>query len=78
MPSTPRIFVGAATVHVAGVVCGHCLDAVQASVRRVRGIRSVSVDRSTSTITVVADQPVDRTDVDAAVARTGHKPEPLR
>jgi copper chaperone CopZ len=77
MTSTPRTFVGAATVRVAGAVCGHCLDAVQASVRHVPGVRSVAVDHAAGTVTVVADQPVERTDVDAAVARTGHTPLPL-
>lgn len=78
MSSTPRIFVGTATVRVDDASCGHCLDAVQASVRQVPGIRSVAVDHTARTVTVVADDPVDRTDVDAAVARTGHTPAPLR
>jgi copper chaperone CopZ len=78
MSSTPRIFVGTATVRVAGASCGHCLDAVQASVRHVPGIRWIAVDHAAHTITVVADQPVERTDVDAAVLRTGHTPAPLR
>lgn len=77
MSSTPRIFVGPTTVRVTGAVCGHCLDAVQASVRQVPGVRSVAVDHGTGTVTVVADRPVDRTDVDAAVARTGHRAHPL-
>lgn len=78
MPMTPRVFIGTATVKVAGPLCGHCLDAVAASVRHVPGIRSVAVDHLAGTVTVVADQPVDRADVDAAVARTGHSPVPLR
>jgi copper chaperone CopZ len=77
MPSTPRAFVGTAVVRVAGPVCGHCLDAVSASVRHVPGVRSVAVDHAARTVTVVADQPVDRADVDAAVARTGHRPVAL-
>lgn len=72
MSSTPRTFVGTATVHVADALCGHCLDAVQASVRQVAGIRQVAVDHTARTVTVVTDEPVDRTDVEAAVARTGH------
>ncbi|QGQ19427.1 copper-transporting ATPase [Cellulomonas sp. JZ18] len=78
LPATPRTFVGTATVRVADVVCGHCLDAVQASVRQVAGIRSVTVDHAARTLTVVADEPVDRADLDAAVARTGHAAVPLR
>ena len=74
MSSTPRIFVGTATVRVAGTGCGHCLDAVQASVRQVPGIRSIAVDHTIRTITVVADEPVDRSDIEAAVTRTGHTP----
>ncbi len=78
MPMTPRVFIGTATVRVAGPPCGHCLDAMAAAVRQVPGIRSVALDHVTGTVTVVADQPVDRADVDAAVARTGHSPIPLR
>jgi copper chaperone CopZ len=77
MSSTPRIFVGPATVRVVGASCGHCLDAVQASVRQVPGLRSVAVDQHAHTVTVVADEPVDRTEVDAAVTRTGHLPAPV-
>ncbi len=77
MSSTPRTFVGSATVRVAGAVCGHCLDAALASVRQVPGIRSVAVDQTQQTLTVVADEPVDRADVEAAVARTGHDVAPL-
>jgi copper chaperone CopZ len=78
MSSTPRIFVGSATVRVADACCRHCLDAVLASVRHVPGIGSVAVDHVARTVTVVADQPLDRTDVDAAVVRAGHTPAPLR
>ncbi|MFP3712129.1 heavy-metal-associated domain-containing protein [Puerhibacterium sp. TATVAM-FAB25] len=78
MSSTPRVFVGTATVRVADAPCGHCLDAVQASVRRVPGVRSVAVDHAAGIVTVLADDPVDLTDVDAAVARTGHTPAPVR
>lgn len=78
MSSTPRTFVGAATVRIAGAVCGHCLDAVQASVRQVPGVRSVTVDHVAGTVTVVVDHPVDLTDVDAAVSRAGHSTIPFR
>lgn len=76
LPATPRTFVGTAVVRVADVGCGHCLDAVQASVRQVAGIRAVTVDHTARTLTVVADQPVDRADVVAAVTRTGHRIAP--
>lgn len=78
MPLTPRVFIGTATVRVAGPLCGHCLDAVAVSVRHVVGIRSVAVDHTAATVTVVTDQPVDRAEIDAAVARTGHGTAPLR
>ncbi|MBX9245620.1 heavy-metal-associated domain-containing protein [Actinotalea ferrariae] len=77
MRSTPRTFVGSTTVRVAGEVCGHCLDAALVSVRQVPGIRSVAVDHTRRTLTVVADEPVDRADVEAAVTRTGHCVAPL-
>lgn len=78
MSSTPRAFVGTATVRVTDAACGHCLDAVLASVRRVPGVRSVAVDHTAGVVTVLADDPVDLTDVDAAVADTGHTPAPVR
>jgi len=78
MPSTPRTFVGTATVRVTDAVCGHCLDAVQVTVRQVPGVRSVTVDHLAGTITVVAAHPVDLTTIHAAVSRAGHGTEPLR
>ena len=78
MSSTPRTFVGTATVRVDDLACGHCLDAVQASVRQVRGVRVVAVDHAAGTVTVVAAEPVDRTEIDEAVARTGHRPARVR
>lgn len=78
MTSTPRSFVGATTVRVVDASCGHCLDAVLASVRQVPGVRSVAADHAARTVTVVAEEPVDRTDVEAAVARTGHVAAPVR
>lgn len=77
MSSTPRVFVGPATVRIAGAVDAPCLDAVQASLHLVPGLRAVAVDHGARTVTVVADRPVDRTDVDAAVSRTGHRTLPL-
>lgn len=77
MSSTPRTFVGAATIRVAGAVCGHCLDAVQAAVRQVPGVRSVTVDHVAGTVTIVADQPVDLTEVESAASRAGRSTVPL-
>ena len=78
MPSTPRVFVGSATVRVVGATCGHCLDAVSAAVHRVPGVRSVAVDPTARTVTVVVDAPTDRADIDAAVRLTGHGSVPVR
>ena len=78
MPSTPRTFVGTVTVRVTDAVCGHCLDAVQVSVRQVPGVRSVTVDHLAGTVTVVAAQPVDMTTIHAAVSRAGHGTALLR
>lgn len=72
MSSTPRSFVGPVTLRVVDVRCGHCLDAVVTALRQVPGVRTVTVDAEARLVTVTADAPVDRADLDRAVLPTGH------
>ena len=72
MSNTPRTFVGTSTFRVTGMTCGHCERAITAEVGQISGVSQVSVELSEGTVTVVADQPVDRADVAAAVDEAGY------
>ena len=72
MTSTPRIFIGTTSFRVTGMSCGHCQRAVSEEIGRVPGVRSVTVDPSTGTVTVAVDSAVDRADIAAAVEAAGH------
>jgi copper chaperone CopZ len=70
--NTPRTFIGATTFQVTGMTCGHCQRAVTEEISRIPGIRGVTVDLATGSVTVTAAQPVDRTDVAHAVDEAGY------
>jgi len=72
MSSTPRTFVGSSTFEVTGMTCGHCERAVSREIGLVRGVHRVDVDLPSGRVTVFAEQPVDRTDVAAAVDEAGY------
>lgn len=74
MSHTPRTFVGTTTFEVTGLTCGHCADALAGAIRRLPGIAAVAVDLGSGVVTVTAADPVDRGDVFAAIAATGHRP----
>ena len=62
------------TFTVTGMTCGHCVNAVTEEVKNISGVTDVSVDLvagGTSTVTVVADQPVADADVAAALDEAG-------
>jgi copper ion binding protein len=68
---TPTL-VGTETFRVEGMTCDHCRNAVAAEVSTVPGVRAVSVDVEAGTLTVSADQPVDQSDIAAAVDEAGY------
>jgi copper ion binding protein len=70
--TTTPTFVGTATFHVEGMTCDHCRHAVTAEVSAVTGVGAVSVDLESGTVTVSAHQPVDRSDIAAAVDEAGY------
>ena len=72
MSSTPRTFVGSTTFGVTGMTCAHCERAVRQEIGRVVGVTRVDVDVTTGSVTVLADQPVDRADIAAAVDEAGY------
>ena len=72
MTTTTPTFSGSRTFRVGGMTCDHCRNAVTAEVGAVPGVRTVSVDVEAGTLTVSADQPVDQSDIAAAVDEAGY------
>jgi copper chaperone CopZ len=68
----PHTFVGTTTFRVEGMTCDHCRHAVTAEISAVPGVDGVTVDLPTGTVTVSAAQPIDRTDIAAAVDGAGY------
>ena len=68
----PRTFLGATTFHVDGMTCQRGKAAVTDEISRLDGVGMVTVDVATGTVTVLANQPVDRVDVASAVGRAGY------
>ena len=58
---------------VEGMTCDHCRNAVTTEVSAVPGVQAVTVDVEAGTVTVSADQPVDQSDIAAAVDEAGYK-----
>lgn len=72
LENTPRTFIGATAFQVTGMSCGHCQRAVTEEISRIPGVRGVTVDLATGSVTVTAGQPVDRADVARAVDEAGY------
>lgn len=56
---------------VAGMSCGHCVNAVQNAVQTVDPEAQVTVDLATGHVDVVSEQP--RADLAAAIENAGYK-----
>jgi copper ion binding protein len=69
--ATPT-FVGTETFRVEGMTCDHCRSAVTTEVSAVAGVQAVTVDLKAGTVTVSAAQPVDQSDIAAAVDEAGY------
>ena len=62
------------TFDVTGMTCGHCVHAVTDELKNIPGVTDVSIDLvagGTSTVTVVAEQPVAEADVAAGLDEAG-------
>ena len=70
--NTTPTFVGTETFRVEGMTCDHCRRAVSAEVSAVPGVQAVTVEVEAGTVTVSADQPVDQSDIAAAVDEAGY------
>jgi copper chaperone len=63
------------TVRIAGMTCGHCIDAVTEELRALDGVQEVAVDLvagGTSTVSVTSTGPLDAGAVRAAVDEAGY------
>ncbi|MFX0595057.1 heavy-metal-associated domain-containing protein [Melissospora conviva] len=58
---------------VQGMTCGHCVNAVDAEVRRIPGVTDVAVDLASGTVTVTSDAPLAREAVREAVDEAGYE-----
>ena len=70
--NTSPTLIGTTTFQVEGMTCDHCRNAVTTEVSAVPGVEAVNVDVEAGTVTVSADQPVDRSDIAAAVDEAGY------
>lgn len=66
--STPTFSTGATIV---GMSCGHCVASVREEVTAIPGVQHVDVDLSTGVVRVLADRPIDGTELSAAIVEAG-------
>ena len=69
---TTPTFIGTTTFQVEGMTCDHCRNAVTTEVSAVPGVQAVTVDVEGGTVTISAGQPVDQSDIAAAVDEAGY------
>ena len=65
-----------ATYAVTGMTCGHCVNAVTEELRKLPGVRDVTVDLvadGTSTVRVVSDTELAEAHVRSAVDEAGYE-----
>jgi copper ion binding protein len=60
------------TWSVTGMTCEHCVASVTEELGALDGVRGVSVDLDTGTVTVTSTQSLDRADVRTAVEEAGY------
>ena len=72
MNTTTPTFSGTTTFRVEGMTCDHCRRAVTTEVSAVPGVQAVTVDIEAGTVTISADQPVDQSEIAAAVDEAGY------
>lgn len=61
------------TFTVAGMTCGHCVDAVSTELAKLDGVTNVDVDLANGAATVTSQAPLERGDVAAAVEEAGYE-----
>lgn len=58
---------------VTGMTCGHCVASVTEELLEVDGVEAVDVTLETGAVTVTSTGPLDRDDVERAVAEAGYR-----
>ena len=61
------------TYTVAGMTCGHCVNAVATEVGHLPGVTDVQVDLATGSVTVTGERDVEDDEVRAAVEEAGYE-----
>ena len=61
------------TIHIVGMTCQHCVEAVEGALGRVDGVTDVEVDLDSGTATFSEEKPVDMAAVRQAVADAGYR-----
>ena len=62
-----------ATYDIAGMTCGHCVNAVSGELTKLGGVSEVTVDLDTGKVTVTSDHPLDPDVLRAAIAEAGYE-----
>ncbi len=57
---------------VAGMTCGHCVASVTEEISEIPGVESVDVVLDSGSVTVRSDTPLQRAEVEEAVAEAGY------
>jgi copper ion binding protein len=65
--------VNTSTYTVAGMTCGHCVNAVTEEVTRLPGVTDVEVDLASGRLTVTSDAPMHDDAVRGAVDEAGYE-----
>jgi copper chaperone len=60
------------TYTVAGMTCGHCVNAVSSEIKTVPGVREVSIDLDTKSVVVSGDS-LDDAAIRAAIDEAGYE-----
>lgn len=72
--ATKETTMNTSTYAVTGMTCGHCASAVTSELKTVEGVTDVAVDLvagGTSSVTVTSTQPLEETQVAAALDEAG-------
>jgi copper ion binding protein len=64
------------TVHVAGMSCGHCVQAVSGELKKIDGVTDVQVDLASGRVDVTSDADLTADAIAAAVDVAGYEVSP--
>jgi copper chaperone len=73
MPTDPTTPAVSETFTIAGMTCGHCVQAVTSELRKLDGVLRVDVDLTSGTAAVQSSTALDPGDVAAAIDEAGYE-----